>query len=82
MYNVNTGLETFSFIAIDACLKPGPKRPFNFIGFLDQDEINRIQQLVNRSKENAAHAIMFGHYPTSSIISHIDVRNLLGKIEM
>lgn len=85
MYNINTGLETFSFIAIDACLKPGPKRPFNFIGILDQDEINRIQQLVNLSKEsNAAHAIVFGHYPTSSIITQSDtnIRSILGKIEL
>ncbi|XP_071559664.1 transmembrane protein 62 [Temnothorax nylanderi] len=82
MYNVKTGREKFSFIAIDACLKPGPKRPFNFIGVLDQDEINRIQQLVNFSKEsNADHAIVFGHYPTSSIISKSDtnIRNILGS---
>lgn len=83
MYNIDTGLETYSFIAIDACLKPGPKRPFNFIGILDQDEINRIQQLINRSKEsNAAHAVVFGHYPTSSIISQADtnIRNILGNM--
>ncbi|XP_018367573.1 PREDICTED: transmembrane protein 62-like [Trachymyrmex cornetzi] len=82
MYNIDTGLETYSFIAIDACLKPGPKRPFNFIGILDQDEINRIQQLINRSKEsNAAYAVVFGHYPTSSIISQADtnIRNILGS---
>ncbi|XP_011175692.1 transmembrane protein 62 [Solenopsis invicta] len=82
MYNVNTGLEIYSFIAIDACLKPGPKRPFNFIGVLDHDEIYRIQQLVNRSKENnAVNAIVFGHYPTSSIISPsgTNIRNILGN---
>ncbi|XP_011883013.1 PREDICTED: transmembrane protein 62-like [Vollenhovia emeryi] len=82
MYNVNAGLETISFIAIDACLKPGPKRPFNFIGILDQDEIDRIRQLVNQSKEsNAAHAIVFGHYPTSSIISRADtnILSILGN---
>lgn len=85
MYNINTGLETFSFIAIDACLKPGPKRPFNFIGILDEDEINRIQQLVNLSKEsNAAHVVVFGHYPTSSIITQSDtnIRSILGKIKL
>lgn len=66
-------------------MKPGPKRPFNFIGILDQDEINRIQQLINLSKENnTAHAIVFGHYPTSSIISQSDtnIRSILGKIKI
>lgn len=82
MYNVEAGLETYSFIAVDACLKPGPKRPFNFIGILDQKEIKRIQQLINQSKEsNAAHTIVFGHYPTSSIISQADtnIRSVLGN---
>lgn len=82
MYNVNVGSETYSFIAIDACLKPGPKRPFNFVGVLDQREINKIQQLVNRSREsNADYIIWFGHYPTSCILSQADtnIRNILGK---
>lgn len=90
MYNVNTSLDTFSFIAIDASLKPGPKRPFNFIGILNEDEMNRIQQLVNQSKESNA-VIVFGHYPTSSIVwhsilndgairpSYISIKSLLGK---
>jgi len=91
IYNVNTSLDTFSFIAIDASLRPGPKRPFNFIGILNEGEINRIQQLVNQSKESNA-VIMFGHYPISSIIvshsiiddkavfpSEISIRGFLGK---
>lgn len=82
MYNVNVGSATYSFIAIDACLKPGPRRPFNFVGILDQHEIDKIQQLVNQSKtSNADHAIVFGHYPTSCILSQSDtnIRNILGK---
>ncbi|KAL6258336.1 hypothetical protein P5V15_010422 [Pogonomyrmex californicus] len=80
MYNVKVGLEIYSFIAIDACLKPGLKRPFNFIGTLDQIEIDKIKQLINISKENnAAHVIVFGHYPTSSIISESNIRNILGN---
>lgn len=82
MYNVDVGSERYSFIAIDACLKPGPKRPFNFIGVLDQREIDKIQQLVNQSREsNANYIIWFGHYPTSCILSQSDtnIRNILGK---
>lgn len=25
----------YTFIAMDACLEPGPKRPFNFFGYLN-----------------------------------------------
>lgn len=28
--------DTYSFIGIDACLEPGPRRPFNFVGMIDQ----------------------------------------------
>ncbi|XP_020279068.1 transmembrane protein 62-like isoform X2 [Pseudomyrmex gracilis] len=82
MYNVNVGSETYSFIAVDACLKPGPKRPFNFIGVLDQHEIDKIKQLIKQSKESKAdHAIVFGHYPTSCIVSRADtdIRSLLSS---
>jgi hypothetical protein len=84
MYNVNVGSENYSFIAIDACLKPGPRRPFNFVGILDQQEINKIEQLISQSKDsNVNYAIAFGHYPTSCILSQSDtnIRNILGNIE-
>jgi hypothetical protein len=30
--------RTFGFVGIDATLVPGPKRPFNFFGALDNDQ--------------------------------------------
>lgn len=53
-----------TFIAIDACLDPGPKRPFNFIGNLDEDEILQLNSLANSTKDPI---VWFGHYPTSCI---------------
>ncbi|XP_043259498.1 transmembrane protein 62-like [Colletes gigas] len=82
MYNINTGSELYTFIAIDACLKPGPRRPFNFVGVLDEQEIRSIHGLVNKSQENNADFIIwFGHYPTSCILSQTNtgVRNLIGR---
>lgn len=77
------GSETYSFIAIDACLKPGPKRPFNFVGVLNEQELKKIQELVNISKENNAdYIVWFGHYPTSCILSQSDtsIRNIIGML--
>lgn len=82
MYNVDIGSERYSFIAIDACLKPGPRRPFNFIGVLDEHEIDKIQQLLSQSGEsNANYIIWFGHYPTSCILSRSDIgiRDIIGE---
>lgn len=55
---------SLNFIAIDACLDPGPKRPFNFIGNLDQDEILNLNSLANNTIDPI---VWFGHYPTSCI---------------
>ncbi|XP_015436785.1 PREDICTED: transmembrane protein 62-like [Dufourea novaeangliae] len=82
MYTINIGSELYTFIAVDACLKPGPRRPFNFVGVLDEQEIKSIHSLVNKSQEsNADFVIWFGHYPTSCILSQTNtgVRNIIGR---
>ncbi|XP_076377043.1 transmembrane protein 62 isoform X2 [Megalopta genalis] len=84
MYTINIGSELYTFIAVDACLKPGPKRPFNFVGVLDDQEMRTINELVNKSQENNADFIIwFGHYPTSCILSQTNtgVRNVIGKLK-
>lgn len=57
---------SLNFIAIDACLDPGPKRPFNFIGNLNEDEIHQLSSLANNSNDPI---VWFGHYPTSCIFT-------------
>jgi hypothetical protein len=34
-FNAQSG-DKYTFIGIDACIDPGPKRPFNFYGALDE----------------------------------------------
>lgn len=82
MYTVHVGSEIYTFIAIDACLKPGPRRPFNFIGVLDQQEMESIYRLVNKSQANDADFIIwFGHYPTSCILPQTNpsIRSVIGN---
>ncbi|XP_007891419.2 transmembrane protein 62 [Callorhinchus milii] len=58
----------YSFICADATPVPGPKRPFNFFGFLNQTKMAELSALSS----NAVHSnqtIWFGHYTTSTIIS-------------
>jgi len=57
---------SLNMIAVDACLDPGPKRPFNFIGNLDEPEILQLQSLANNTKDPI---VWFGHYPTSCIFT-------------
>jgi len=60
--------RTYSFIAIDATLNPGPKKVFNFFGFLNDDEINNLAALKKQAS-GSDHHIYFGHFPTSCVVS-------------
>lgn len=67
---------------MDACLEPGPKRPFNFIGMLDDEEVNVINSIVEKIETDGSnYSIWFGHFPTSCILtpSSTTVRNLIGS---
>uniref|UniRef100_A0A1B6D3N4 Uncharacterized protein n=2 Tax=Clastoptera arizonana TaxID=38151 RepID=A0A1B6D3N4_9HEMI len=72
--------ELYSFIALDACLEPGPRRPFNFIGVLTQNEIEHVNLLIKEiEKSRSNYTIWFGHYPTSCILAPGEgVRKFMG----
>jgi Calcineurin-like phosphoesterase len=82
-YDLEKDGTKYSFVAIDATLQPGPKRPFNFIGILSANETQHIQDLVEKSKAQNTdkqdhHLFFFSHYPTSCILSPRDgVRKLV-----
>nr|XP_020762392.1 transmembrane protein 62 isoform X1 [Odocoileus virginianus texanus] len=67
-YVHSTPFGNYSFISLDATLNPGPKRPFNFFGILDQ---KRMEELLLLAKESrwSNHSIWFGHYTTSTVLS-------------
>ena len=67
-YSVKDGSETYAFIGVDACLEPGPNRPFNTIGLLHEEDIDSLRALkANTSLQSPNMTIWFGHYPTRSI---------------
>ncbi|XP_055937862.1 transmembrane protein 62-like [Argiope bruennichi] len=67
-YTLQQGTETYTFIGIDACMDPGPKRPFNFLGVLKKDEYSHVKKLLDDSRGGNM-TIWFGHYPTSTIVA-------------
>lgn len=73
-----------AFLGVDACPEPGIRRPFNFIGILDQAEQIAIHKLKAEA-EKADHIVWFGHYPTSCILSleneaqKLNLRQLIGS---
>lgn len=68
--NANEGGDLYTFIGIDACLEPGPRRPFNFVGMVDKPEIDEVRRLIARTIASGSdHTIWFGHFPTSCILT-------------
>lgn len=86
MKQIHKGNEKYTFIAVDACLNPGPKRPFNFIGVLSQNDTNYLKKLADDARRNGGnYTIWFGHYPTSCIITSdtgsYGLRRLIGQYD-
>ncbi|CAO1412640.1 unnamed protein product [Diamesa hyperborea] len=73
----------YSFIAIDASVEPGLKRPFHFIGMLSDTEVNRIERLAQSTQDNGSnYTVWFSHYPTSCVMTPSNrdtIRNIVGK---
>lgn len=74
-----------AFLGVDACPDPGLRRPFNFIGILDQQEQQNVQRLQSEADAKADHIVWYGHYPTSCILSlekesqKLNIRQLIGS---
>ena len=53
VHYVRKGDINYSFIAVDATLEVGPRRPFNFVGVLGEHEWNNVQQIAKQVKPKA-----------------------------
>lgn len=74
--------RSYGFVGVDATLVPGPKRPFNFFGALDQQNYDHVQQLVEQVRKETDHHFVFGHYPTSCILAPSPgLREMLNETE-
>ncbi|CAL4108459.1 unnamed protein product, partial [Meganyctiphanes norvegica] len=69
MHTYTQGNDSVAFIAVDACLLPGPRRPFNFVGLLTSSELQLLESFAAKAKANHNYTIWFGHYPTSCILA-------------
>uniref|UniRef100_A0A665WVK3 Transmembrane protein 62 n=2 Tax=Echeneis naucrates TaxID=173247 RepID=A0A665WVK3_ECHNA len=67
-YVHKTPFGNYSFVCADATLTPGPKRPYNFFGILNQTQMDLLDTFRLESlKSNQS--IWFGHYTTSTVLS-------------
>ncbi|XP_063105635.1 transmembrane protein 62 isoform X4 [Cavia porcellus] len=67
-YVHSTPFGNYSFISVDATQIPGPKRPYNFFGILDEKQMKELLVLAKESSQSN-HTIWFGHFTTSTMLS-------------
>ncbi|XP_075049274.1 transmembrane protein 62 [Mixophyes fleayi] len=63
-----TPFGNYSFICVDATLTPGPKRPYNFFGIINKNQMQKLSVLATESL-HSNQSVWFGHYPTSTIVA-------------
>lgn len=67
-YVHRTAFGNYSFVCADATLTPGPKRPYNFFGILNQTQMDLLDSF-RRESLRSNQSVWFGHYTTSTIVS-------------
>jgi hypothetical protein len=68
--------DRYSFIAVDACVEPGPRRPFNFFGSLEPEDLELLDKYAKQSILSNG-TIWFGHYPTTTVHSSKSFRQVM-----
>lgn len=73
----HNGSQEINFVAVDATWEIGMTFPFNFEGYLNEEEQGKLEELKKNLSNPGSFNIIFGHYPTSVIYQSSLVRNLL-----
>ncbi|GAB1286775.1 Transmembrane protein 62 [Apodemus speciosus] len=78
-YIHSTPFGNYSFISVDATQRPGPKRPYNFFGILDEKQMEELLSFSMKSSQSNQ-TIWFGHFTTSTIMSPSPgIRTVMGS---
>ena len=65
LFQIQTDFGNYSLVSVDAAPQPGFKRPFNFVGYVGEKSLEKLEELKPKL-ENGNQTVLFGHYPTSS----------------
>ncbi|EDL79967.1 similar to hypothetical protein FLJ23375 (predicted), isoform CRA_a [Rattus norvegicus] len=78
-YIHSTPFGNYSFISVDATQRPGPKRPYNFFGILNEKQMEELLSFSKKSSQSNQ-TIWFGHFTTSTILSPSPgIRTVMGS---
>ena len=70
--------QQFNVVAIDATFELGMNYPFNFVGYLNEQDQDILNKIVTHMEEEEI-PIFFGHYPTSVVKQSGYIRALISR---
>lgn len=68
--------DKYAFIGVDATIPVGLRRPFNFFGSLNKNDLELLGN-YSRMSSRASGTLWFGHYPTSTIYTPSSLRAVM-----
>ena len=69
--------KNITFVAIDATLNPGPKKVFNFLGYLPESRLVEVARMRREAVMKSDAVVYFSHFPSSCIVSDIPVMEMI-----
>ncbi|CAG5112820.1 Oidioi.mRNA.OKI2018_I69.chr2.g6993.t2.cds [Oikopleura dioica] len=67
----------YTIVGINAAPEPGMRRPYNFIGYISEEQRINLQEIGERTR-TSNHSIWFGHYPTPTLHRSYYYRDFIG----
>ena len=67
LFTITKPFGNYSIVSVDGAPVPGFKRPFNFVGYVQDESLDKLREIKEQS-DGTNQTVLFGHYPTSSKI--------------
>ncbi|RIA89427.1 Metallo-dependent phosphatase-like protein [Glomus cerebriforme] len=67
-FMVEKDFGRYRFVGIDACPKAGVARPFNFFGYYETDDMDRLANKLSNASLFSNHTFLLAHYPTATTL--------------
>jgi len=81
LFTITKPFGNYSIVSVDGAPVPGFKRPFNFVGYVQDESLDKLQEIKEQS-EVTNQTVLFGHYPTSTMYNAGKMREIFGSMSL
>ncbi|CAG8577725.1 8687_t:CDS:2, partial [Cetraspora pellucida] len=67
-FTIEKTFGQYRFVGIDACPKSGPSRPYNFFGYYEISDMDRLSEKLLDVSVKSNHTFLLAHYPKATLL--------------